>query len=354
MTLASTPTLEPTAEAIASLSVPSLRGFVEKSGLRAVVIGHSKDPNAKLTIMLISPRSGHAVLAVKAPTSDIAGNAVAAELRMLLALHEVCPASLAESIPRVVDLVDFEGRTALVTTAVGGTSMTTSYLHWRHTARPALVARDFAAAGTWLARLQQATAADRAPLEPGAGAVPRLRARFFREAGLELDLERLATLQARLRSNTVPRSAVHGDFWMGNVLLSRGAASGVVDWEAGAMSGDPIRDLVRFALMYALYLDLWTRAGHRVGGHPGLRAGSWGAGVAYAIDGCGWFPHLFRRFLGDGLRRLGASAESWRDVALVGLAEVAASTDDPEFAIRHLRLFRRLSTAEPPAVDRDR
>ena len=345
MTLTSA--LDRTAEGTRPAAVSLVRDYVEKSGLRAVVIGHSKDPNAKLTMMLISPRSGQAVLAVKAPTSDIAGSAVEAEMRMLLALHRVCPASLAQSIPRVVDLVEFEGRTALVTTAVAGTSMTTSYLRWRHTARPARVAEDFAAAGDWLAHLQQATAGGSAPLETGDEVAPRLRARFAGDEELEADLERLATLRAGLGSNTVARCAVHGDFWMGNVLLSRGLACGVVDWEAGVMAGDPVRDLVRFGLMYALYLDLWTRAGRRVAGHAHLRAGSWGAGIAYAIDGRGWFPELLRDFLRTGLRRCGAPPESWREAVLVGLAETAAFTDDPEFGHRHLRLFRRLSIAEP-------
>jgi aminoglycoside phosphotransferase (APT) family kinase protein len=342
-----TSALDRAAEGTRPAVVSLVRDYVEKSGLRAVVIGHSKDPNAKLTMMLISPRSGEAVLAVKAPTSDIAASAVEAEMRMLLALHRVCPASLAQSIPRVVDLVEFEGRTALVTTAVAGTSMTTSYLRWRHTARPARVAGDFAAAGDWLTRLQQATAGGSAPLEPDEGVVPRLRARFAGDEELEADLERLAALRAGLRSNTASRCAVHGDFWMGNILLSRGFASGVVDWEAGVMAGDPVRDLVRFGLMYALYLGLWTRAGRRVAGHADLRAGTWGAAIAYAIDGRGWFPELFRRFLSNGLRRCGAPPESWRDVVLVGLAETAAFTDDPEFGHRHLQLFRRLSIAEP-------
>jgi aminoglycoside phosphotransferase (APT) family kinase protein len=285
-------------------------------------------------------------LAVKAPTSDLAAQAVEAEMGMLIALAEACPPSLRQTIPSVVDVVDFDGRPALVTTAVAGTAMTTSYMHWRHTARPALVAGDLAAAGEWLARLQDATAGASAALAMGAGVPERLRARFAGEEELEADIERLSVLQARLGANRVPRCAVHGDFWIGNVLLSGGKASGVVDWEAGAMSGEPVRDLVRFALMYALYLDRRTRPGRRVSGHSGLRAGRWGAGVEYATDGDGWFPDLFRQFLSEGLRALGASPASWRDAVLVGLAEVAAFTDDPEFGLRHLELFRRLSRAE--------
>ena len=65
---------------------------------------------------------------------------------------------------------------------------------------------------------------------------------------------------------------MHGDYWPGNLLLHRGRVSGVVDWEAGALAGEPLRDVVRFVLSYALYLDRHTRAGR-----PGRRA----------IRGCG-------------------------------------------------------------------
>jgi aminoglycoside phosphotransferase len=321
---------------------------VEHSRLLSVVIGHSKDPNAKLTIVLVSPETASAVLAVKAPTSDVAARAVEAEMRVLLELERLRPPGVLAEIPRVVDVLDFDGRTALVTTAVPGAPMSTSYVRWRHTSRRALVAADFAAAGTWLARLQHGTAGERAPLQMGAAVVPRLRARFAGDQALAADLDRLGAIHARLASSTVRRSAVHGDFWIGNVLLSRGCVSGVVDWEAGAASGEPVRDLVRFALMYALYLDRRSRRSRPVAGHRGLHAGEWGAGVRYALDGSGWFADLFRRFLQHGLGRLGASPDHWRDAALAGIAEVAAFTDDPEFGRHHLELFRRLPD-EPPA-----
>ena len=153
-------------------------------------------------------------------------------------------------------------------------------------------------------------------------------------------------IHARLRLNQVPRTVVHGDFWFGNILVSGGRVSGVVDWEAATTRGEPVRDLVRFANMYALYLDRRTRRGRRVAGHRGLRADRWGAGLEYAIGGTGWFPTIYRRFLEDGLARLGAEPKSWRDAALAGVAEVAALTDHGDFARFHLELFRRLTSDE--------
>jgi len=320
----------------------SLREFVDKSGLRSLVIGVSKDPNAKLTILLVQPGSGRPTLVVKAATTDHAARAIEAEMDILQGLRQLHPCRVLPTVPRVVDLLELDGRPAMVTTAIAGAPMSTSYLRWHHTSSHDRVAADFAAASAWLAEFQSDTAAEPAPLDLGAGVAGRLRERFAGDDRLGADLSRLDRIHERLRANLVRRSAVHGDFWFGNLLTTGGRLSGVVDWEAGARVGEPVRDLVRFAVMYALYLDRRTRPGRRVRGHRQLRADEWGAGVEYALDREGWFPDLFRRFLCHGLSRLGAAPECWRDAALAGIAEVAAVTDDPEFSRRHLDLFRRL------------
>jgi aminoglycoside phosphotransferase (APT) family kinase protein len=254
--------------------------------------------------------------------------------------------ALGETIPRLVDVVEHGGRHAPVMTALQGQPLGTAYAMRGHTRDRSRVAADFDVAGHWLAELQQATAAEPAPVDLDAGVVARLRERFAGYGALEVDLERVGAIQERLRHSRAPRTAVHGDFWVGNILVSDGRVSGVVDWEAAATSGEPLRDLVRFANMYALYLDRGVRRGRGVPGHVGFRAGEWGAGVEYALYGAGWFPSLYRRFLEDGLARLGADPARWHDAALAGLAEVAALTDHEDFARFHLELFRRLSSPE--------
>jgi aminoglycoside phosphotransferase len=325
----------------------SLYAFVAASGLQSVVVGTSKDPNAKITMLLVSPETRRPVLAVKAPTTDSAARAVEHERQLLVDLHERGAAGPWDAIPRVVDSVEFDGRPALVMTAVQGTPMTTSYMRRRHTATHASVAADFAAAESWLADFQRATSGKPAAMDMDGGVASRLRVRFPDDEQLDADLERLRGICDRLGENVAARTSVHGDLWFGNVLLSGGGVSGVVDWELGAGEGEPARDLVRFALMYALYLDWRVRPNRRVPGHPGLRACSWGAGVEFALQGNGWFPDLFRSFLQRGLTRLGVSPASWRDAALAGIAEVAARTDDHEFARRHLELFRRIAHRQP-------
>ena len=330
---------------------PSLLEFVGASGLQTVVVGTSKDPNAKLVLLLVSPTTARPVLAVKAPTTAAAARAVAAEERVLVELRPLVSDALADAIPRVVGAVEYRGLRAAVTTAMQGKPMSTSYIAWRHTASRRRVEADFAAVAAWLAELQRDTAGASVPIDLDGGVAARLRHRYEGDEHLLADLGRLAEIYARLRRSSTPRTAVHGDLWFANVLVDDGRVSGVVDWEWGTHSGEPVRDLVRFALMYALYLDRRTRPGRRVAGHAGLRAVRWGAGLEFAIDGRGWFPDVFRRFLQDGLARLGASPSNWRDAALAGIAEVAAFTDDPDFARHHLELFRRLASQQPSRKD---
>jgi hypothetical protein len=331
------------------MAVPARRSvwsFVRSSGLRSVVVGASKDPNAKITILLVSPETGKPVLAVKAPTTDLAGVAVETEGSVLAALHERVTDELAAAIPRPVETLDYDGRPAVVATAVGGTPMTTSYVRRRHRRSSTRVAADFEAVGRWLASLRRATAAEPTPLEMDGGVTERLRERFASVVGIDGDIDRLDEILAALRAEKVMRTAVHGDFWFGNILLTDGRVTGVVDWESGTTDGEPARDLARFAHMYALYLGGATAPRRRVRGHPGIQHGTWGAAVEYALDGTGWFPQLFRRFLGDGLAAIGASAGAWRSLALAGIAEVAAFTDHDDFARRHLELFHRCAHIE--------
>lgn len=321
--------------------VPTLAEFVEASGLASVVVGVSKDPNAKITVLLVSRTTGRAVLAVKVPTTTAAAGVVEAERRALEALPRRLSHDLLGSVPRLVRMVDASGLAALVTTAVPGAPMSRDYLG-RPAAVRARAAGHFAAAGRWLERLQTETARAVAPIDVDTGVASALLARFEDDPGVGGDIARLAEVHARLREHAVPRTVVHGDLWFGNLLLDRGRIAGVVDWEASSARGEPLRDVARFVVMYALYLDARTRPGRRVRGLDGLRAGDWGAGVVFAVDGSGWFPELFRGFVREALDRLGAPQALWRDVVLAGMAEVAAQTDDPGFARAHLRLLRRL------------
>jgi lipopolysaccharide/colanic/teichoic acid biosynthesis glycosyltransferase/O-antigen/teichoic acid export membrane protein len=318
-------------------------GLLDIPDMEAIVLALSKDPNAKLTVLLMPRGTPQPALAVKVPTTDAAEASVRAERRLLVELRPRLPDSLLATIPCSSDLLGPEAGASLVATALPGSPMATRYHGWRHVATPTAVAVDFEMVRTWLARFQSATAGPVMPIDMDGGITEMLRLRFATDLSLDTALAHLAATYARLRATATPRTAVHGDFWFGNLLTSGDEISGVIDWEAGTLSGEPVRDAVRFAISYALYLDRHSPAGSRVAGHRGLRTGVWGSGIEFALDGEGWFPDLFRNFIKGTLSRLGADPGCWREAALAGLAEVAATADHDAFAKLHWRLFARLS-----------
>ena len=311
-------------------------------GMDSIVLALSKDPNAKLTVLLLPHGESEPVVAAKVPTTDVASRIVQAERKVLETLRRRLTSDLADTVPQVIAVAGAPG-SVLTTAAMTGTPMSTSYHAWRHLASPAKVRGDFAIVERWLGSFQAATAGDVSACDLGAGLDSSIGQRFDDDAHMASGLAALRAISQRLGEMRTPRTAVHGDFWFGNLLVEGGQIAGVVDWESASPSGEPLRDVARFALSYSLYLDRHSRAGRPVFGHPGLLAGPWGAGITYAINGQGWFPEAFRGFLQESLKRIGGEPQAWRYVALAGLAEIAATADHPEFARHHWELFKRLA-----------
>ena len=317
---------------------------------RGVLITASRDPDAKLTFVVtrqLPGTSGSTRLVVKIPVTAAAGESVDREGRMLVDLRRMCTGPLLRTFPRYVQSVVVEERSALVSTALPGAPMSVGYHQWLHTARRSRVAADFRRAEAWLTAFQTDTHLGDKPTTWPAETEDALRRRWDGHPCLDLALRRLQVAGSRLEGRIAPTTAVHGDFWFGNVLVSGDAVTGVVDWENGGVTGCPLRDLARFPLSYALYLDRHTRPGHRVLGHWALRRGDFGAGVRYALLGGGWLTCLVRGFLRDGLLRLGLPPEHWYDVALIGIGEVAATANDEEFGRGHLMLLAGLPDSPP-------
>jgi hypothetical protein len=111
------------------------------------------------------------------------------------------------------------------------------------------VSRD--AAMGWLREFADATFAETRPWSEAdeaklAEAVSDAWARTP-EARVDALVERVRALVAELRGTPVPRSAVHGDFWAGN-LAGAGAALRVYDWEWLEFEGEPFFDVWTFEL----------------------------------------------------------------------------------------------------------
>ncbi|MER7005362.1 phosphotransferase [Dactylosporangium sp. NPDC000555] len=320
---------------------PRLDWLLRRPGTSAVLLAGSRDPNAKLTVVLLDDYGPSFV--VKVPTTMAAARVVRREGALLGRLAGLGLGRLATTLPRPLGYLGHRGLPALACTALLGTPMAVGYHGWRHTARRRSVGADFRAAGDWLAELQRRTAGPPAPVTLLADALDAIRRRFPDHPGLPAAHQRLAAAACRLAVERTPRTVVHGDYWFGNLLVDRGRVVGVVDWECGRPAGEPLRDVARFAVSYALYLDRHVAPGARVPGHRGLRADRWGAGIAHAAAGRGWFGALVREHVSGALQRLGADGGRWRDVLLAGVADVAATADHPGFARDHLNLLVELS-----------
>jgi phosphotransferase family enzyme len=322
----------------ASIPLPEL---LSRPGTRHALLAGSRDPNAKLTLMVIDDFGP--AFAVKMATTPTSAAVVRAEGELLGALHQRGLGALAATVPRPVGYATAGGLPGLVTGALPGRPMTVAYHSWHHTARRRSVRADYRVAGDWLEGLQRRTAGPRKPVTMLDEAIHAIEARF----GQQTELRTAVTATAdRLRAQTTPRTAVHGDYWFGNLLVDNGQVVGVVDWEAGLLHGEPLRDVARFAVSYSLYLDRHTAPESKVSGHRGLRAGPWGAGLTYAVSDPGWYGQLLREFCASALSRLGADPDVATDVLIAGIADVAATADHSEFAASHLEVLIRLLAEE--------
>jgi Phosphotransferase enzyme family len=339
--------------AVAAAVTPSRRDILDivaDPSVRMAMLGASLDPNGKVTVLIFPDTPGRPRLAIKVPTTQAGAAAVARERRMLEALHSLQSSVIRSTAPMPVETVTAAGLEAMVLTLLPGTPLTTLYHRWGHTRSPRRVARDLGAVADWLTRLHRETSDGDAWVDMDGGVLLRLTQRFADEPVLATAVTRVERACATLNRHRSPRTVVHGDLWCGNVLVRNGAVTGVVDWEEAELHGEPVRDLARFALTYALYLDRHTRQGSRVAGHRGLANTAWGGGIDYLVSGDSWICDLLRAFLRLGMRRLGVPGELWREAVVAGVAEVAARADDEDFALAHLRLLARMPAVMQPGA----
>ena len=344
MTYPATQAREPVRPGTAGTRPPAgdLRALLNAPGSRTVLLDASRDPNSCVTVLVLAPGAPQPHLAVKVATTPAAAGVIEREAEFLVQLGRLTLPRAGSALPRHAGVFDADGLLAVATSVVPGVPMRAGYHTFRHLGDPASVRADFTAAWNWLAALHADSLTGSAPIALLDGMTGQITARWPGDGCAAALAGQLGPVAARLASASTPRTIVHGDFWAGNLLLSGETVTGVVDWAAGEMSGEPLRDVARFVLSYSLYLDRHTRPGHPVAGHPGLRADGWGAGIRYAIAGQGWFGSLARTFVATALARLGAPGTLWRDVLLAGLAEVAVTADHPDFAARHRDLLLRL------------
>jgi len=238
----------------ATTSTGALNGVLTAHGRRLVVLQHSRDHDGRCVALLFDPGSGVPSHAVKIAPSAV-GGPLRREARALADVARLRSTALECTVPRAVDLVESDGTSALVTTARPGVPMLVTYHRPGHTSDPRSVRRDLSVVARWLTCVQAATTGPPEPLDVPDDTVHSLRRLGDGRPDGERLLEVVAALRRRLRRLRAPTTLVQGDFWPGNVLVDRDQVTGVVDWEHYRPAGSPLRDVARFALGYASYLD---------------------------------------------------------------------------------------------------
>ena len=313
------------------------------AGCRVVTLHHSRDLDASVVLTLIPPGPSDATVVAKVASCPASRARLGLEADRLVALSTVPLGSAARApLPQTLAFVDDGRRAALVTTGCPGTSALVRF-HRACTRRqmPAVVGGDLRAAGRWLAEFQRDTASGRGrlcPTDPGLQTQLALGPAAG-DPSLPAALDVLSAARSRLALLSAPWTAVHGDFWMGNVLVADGRVTGVCDWERFRPAGPPTADLARLVLAGVTYLDRHSRPGRPVRGLPGLRAHGLSENVRYALTGSGWLPELVRGLLHEHLARLGLPRDCVQDLLALEAACIAAEATDAEFARAHLQLL---------------
>lgn len=324
-----------------------------------IVVGANKVSAGKICVIFFDARDRPAVVA-KVARATIGESALRREYAVLEHLWDLGASFVTEYAPEPLLLEEVDGRLVLALTHRPGRPMLTLYHTPGHTSDADRVTHDFTVAGDWLQAFQRQTLSEAEQLDDEAfeRRVTGVFARYRDTVGWSAEEEDLAMAvadrAARLRGYPVPVTAVHGDFWMGNLLMDGQRVSGVLDWELGLTSGLPLSDIYKFPTSYGFYLDRAHPGSQDLPGHPDrmshvtrwLPFGRWPnlAGFGYTYFGRGWFPDLARRFILSHLAALGVPAAVNAVFFPVFLAEQAMTLDVPEFRQGYRSLLRALGS----------
>jgi hypothetical protein len=325
---------------------PPLRG--------GLLVGANKAEHLKVVILLFD-EEGRLAAVAKVARGPEGESSLRAEHDVLRRLWSVGAASVTHHIPRPLLLEEFGGRLALILVPLEGEPMLTRYHSPGHTSDERRVAADLERAGSWLLAFQRGTAGGRVPIDEAMERwfEPALE-RYRREIGWGPEEQELfADVRTRARSladASIPLTALHGDFWMGNLLEQDGRVSGVLDWEFGRAASPALRDVYKFPTSYGFYLDRAYAGRDPVPGHRGrteiarawARYGDWAnlAGFGYTYFGRGWFPELIRRYVSEQLAVWDVPHEANAVFFPLFLAEQATALNVDDFRLGYRQLLR--------------
>jgi hypothetical protein len=324
-----------------------------------IVVGANKVPDGKVCVIFFDDRNRPAVVA-KVARTPVGEAALHREYAVLEHFWDLGCSLVTDFAPEPLLLEEINGRLVLALSHRPGRPMLSRYHTPGHTSDPDQVAEDFLAAGDWLQAFHRQTLSGAEQLDAD-GFQERVASVFERyraTVGWSLEEEDLAAAVARraaaLNGCPIPVTGVHGDFWMGNLLMEGRGISGVLDWELGFTNRFPLDDIYKFPTSYGFYLDRARPGSADLPGHPDrishltrwLPFGRWPnlVGFGYTYFGQGWFPDLARHFILSHLAALGVPPALNGIFFPVFLAEQAMTLNVPEFRQGYRSLLRALAS----------
>jgi hypothetical protein len=333
--------------------------------LSPLVIGHRRPTTGMVTVLLFRPDDRSPSVVAKLPRYGPVGLPLRREATALDAVWAALPDTVRGAIPRPLGLHLVDGTQVLLQTGVPGSHLFGMAASGR--LRQAALARQLGPALAWCATLQSVSAqwvitddsvlAER--LEPPAKEAVAL---LDGDAKVGSLLDRTIEQARALRGTRLPLVASHGDYWAGNLFVSDGRVSGVVDWERAALDDLPVWDPVKAVGSAAYHLDRYRSVPRRgpaalpgwgdLGPWRGVAEPQFAAGFRAAFVQPSWLADLCRDALVTSLRRTGVPL-GWLPTAIVMylVRQVLQATDSPRSVAGWGSVLRALAVSPATWAD---
>ncbi|HEU4515259.1 MAG TPA: hypothetical protein VFR87_19275 [Nocardioidaceae bacterium] len=246
-------------------------------------------------------------------------NAVDNEEQVLRHAHRVLRTGLRNSIPEVRERIEvYSSLDGLLLTAVPGLSVGERRRTAQRT-RELLIAMP-----RWIGGVWTDSASGTARTDLGAADVRSVLEQHQPIPRLEPAMDAIRRARLRIAEHEVPQTLTHGCLCPRHVTHVEGVV-GVDDWGAGAIAGDPLRDVGRFAVGVA------------------------GGRLPEVLSGKSAFAGEIRQFLGAVLVHTPVPPQLWREVLVLAQLELAmeslerADPNGMHLLSRAVRLSRALT-----------
>jgi hypothetical protein len=247
------------------------------------------------------------------------GNAVDNEEQVLQHAHSVLRSALRGTVPEVRQRIEvYSSLDGLLLTAVPGLTVGTR----RRTAQR--TRELLTAVPRWIGGIWTDSTSGTARTDLGAADVQAVLAQHQPIPRLEPAMDAIRRARLRIAEHEVPQTLTHGCLCPRHVTIADGLL-GVDDWGAGTISGDPLRDVGRFAIGVA------------------------GGRLPEVLAGRSAFAGEIRQFLNSVLVHTPVPPQLWREVLVLAQLELATESlerADPNgmhLLSRAVRLSRALT-----------